>query len=196
MVVINDEINNKKILPPILYGFKIITNKYGKFKRFDYYPTNGELNNCLIHRTEYNDISEECTILKQPLPFQIYIPTLVCTILTVITSIAFKIIDPPLTLIIGFLTPLVIFDIIFILIIIFKFKNRKLKFNLFLKELNEKFEKRSIKFYYKNYYTSKTICIEYYENNSSGSCKNSNYNNINNGFPMFNENSPLLNFKV
>ncbi|KAN0042402.1 hypothetical protein ACTFIV_004966 [Dictyostelium citrinum] len=117
------ENNNKKISPPILYGFKIITNKYGKFKRFDYYPTNGELSNCLIRHSEYNNISEECTILKQPLPFQIYIPILVCTILIVITSIAFKITDPPLKIIIGFLSPQFLFDIIFLLIIIFKFKN-------------------------------------------------------------------------
>ncbi|KAN0006549.1 hypothetical protein ACTFIU_003262 [Dictyostelium citrinum] len=185
----NNNNNNNKISPPILYGFKIITNKYGKFKRFDYYPTNGELSNCLIHHSEYNNISEECTILKQPLPFQIYIPILVCTILTVITSLAFKITDPPLTIIIGFLTPLVLFDIIFLLIIIFKFKNRKSNFNLYLKQLNKRYEKRSIKFFYKNYYTTKTICIEYYEN--GGSC-----NYIKNDFPMFNENSPLLNFNV
>ncbi|KAN0042729.1 hypothetical protein ACTA71_012652 [Dictyostelium dimigraforme] len=187
MVVIIEQ-NNKNISPPILYGFKIITNKYGKFRRFDYYPTNGELNNCSIHRSEYNDISEECTVLKQQLPFQIYLPNLACTILTVITTLAFIITDPPLTIIIGILTPLITFNIIFIIIIIFKFKNRKSKFNLFFKQLNERFEKRSIKFFYKNYYTTKTICMEYYDEN--GSC-----NNIKNNFPLFNEKSPLLNIK-
>ncbi|KAK5580154.1 hypothetical protein RB653_000167 [Dictyostelium firmibasis] len=185
MVVINEN-SNKTLSPPILYGFKIITNKYGKFKRFDEYPTNGELNNCLIKVKEFNDISKECTILKQPLPFQIYIPTLIFTILIVITSLAFKITDPSLKIIIGILTPLIFFDIILIIIIIFKFKNRKSKFNLFLKQLNEKFENRSIKFFYRNFYTSKTICMEYYENGRGNS------NKIN-FFPIFNENSPLLN---